>query len=315
MEQNYREMEVSQSFSLLQIAPQALQTLQLTGKCNFELKEPLFDLYYPGQYRRLIKSVRLTIPCVAGPYTNIGAKLTLNSSQIRRTPQTTALLTDIPVTMTNSIATSQAQNDAGVFELNFRDERYLPFEGAGAVSKWSLDLPSKIRMFNYDSLADVIVHVSYTAKHDGLFETEVENNMLTSLQKYSDENGLFRMISMRHEFPDTFYQLLNPVAGAAQQSSFTLESSHFPAWLSGLPMNVTEIQVLARPAKDQTGAVPDGLNIAGNAVSLSAAGTGVAVILGTFNPLITWPIAITSINPKFKKAELDDLILVLKYKV
>jgi hypothetical protein len=29
-----------------------------------------------------------------------------------------------------SIATSNAQNDDGMFELNFRDERYLPFEGA-----------------------------------------------------------------------------------------------------------------------------------------------------------------------------------------
>jgi hypothetical protein len=34
-----------------------------------------------------------------------------------------------------SIATSHAQNDSGMFELNFRDERYLPFEGAGAISR------------------------------------------------------------------------------------------------------------------------------------------------------------------------------------
>ena len=33
-----------------------------------------------------------------------------------------------------AIATSTAQSDAGVFEFNFRDERYMPFEGAGAVS-------------------------------------------------------------------------------------------------------------------------------------------------------------------------------------
>jgi hypothetical protein len=28
-----------------------------------------------------------------------------------------------------SIATSHGQNDAGLFELNLRDERFLPFEG------------------------------------------------------------------------------------------------------------------------------------------------------------------------------------------
>jgi hypothetical protein len=34
-----------------------------------------------------------------------------------------------------SITTSSAQNDSGLFELNFRDEWYLPFEGAGAISQ------------------------------------------------------------------------------------------------------------------------------------------------------------------------------------
>jgi hypothetical protein len=29
---------------------------------------------------------------------------------------------------------STAQNEAGVFELSFRDERYMPFEGLGVIS-------------------------------------------------------------------------------------------------------------------------------------------------------------------------------------
>jgi len=32
---------------------------------------------------------------------------------------------------TTAIVTSTAQNDSGMFELNLKDERYLPFEGAG----------------------------------------------------------------------------------------------------------------------------------------------------------------------------------------
>jgi hypothetical protein len=42
-----------------------------------------------------------------------------------------------------SIATSSGQADSGLFELNFRDERYLPFEGAGAISRWRLELSGK----------------------------------------------------------------------------------------------------------------------------------------------------------------------------
>lgn len=42
-----------------------------------------------------------------------------------------------------AIATSTGQNDSGLFELNFRDERYLPFEYMGAVSCWRLELPQE----------------------------------------------------------------------------------------------------------------------------------------------------------------------------
>ena len=32
-----------------------------------------------------------------------------------------------------------------MFETNLRDERFLPFEGAGAISTWKLDLPADFR--------------------------------------------------------------------------------------------------------------------------------------------------------------------------
>jgi hypothetical protein len=40
-----------------------------------------------------------------------------------------------------AIATSSGQADSGMFEVSFRDERYLPFEYAGAVSRWRIELP------------------------------------------------------------------------------------------------------------------------------------------------------------------------------
>jgi Tc toxin complex TcA C-terminal TcB-binding domain len=55
-----------------------------------------------------------------------------------------------------------------VFELSFRDERYLPFEGAGAISRWSLELFSDaqnpdfgkpLRQFDYGSISDAVLHV------------------------------------------------------------------------------------------------------------------------------------------------------------
>ncbi len=57
---------------------------------------------------------------------------------------------------TEAIATSTGQNDAGLFELNFRDERYLPFEYAGAVSRWRIELPIETNAFDIDTVSDLI---------------------------------------------------------------------------------------------------------------------------------------------------------------
>jgi Tc toxin complex TcA C-terminal TcB-binding domain len=48
-----------------------------------------------------------------------------------------------------SIVTSGASGDGGLFETNLHDERFLPLEGAGAVSTWRLDLPGDFRSFDY----------------------------------------------------------------------------------------------------------------------------------------------------------------------
>ena len=39
------------------------------------------------------------------------------------------------------VALSQGINDSGLFQLNFNDERYLPFEGTGVESTWKLAFP------------------------------------------------------------------------------------------------------------------------------------------------------------------------------
>src|SRR5260221_4407197 len=71
---------------------------------------------------------------------------------------------NVPIT---SIAVSTGQSDSGVFELNFKDERYIPFEGAGAISKWRLELPKDFRQFDYDTISDVVMHLRYTAVDGG----------------------------------------------------------------------------------------------------------------------------------------------------
>ena len=68
---------------------------------------------------------------------------------------------------TEAIATSTGQNDTGLFELNFRDERYLPFEYAGAVGRWRIELPIETNAFDIDTMSDLIFQLSYTAREGG----------------------------------------------------------------------------------------------------------------------------------------------------
>ncbi|MFT7640974.1 MAG: hypothetical protein ACI9G1_002718 [Pirellulaceae bacterium] len=50
-----------------------------------------------------------------------------------------------------------------MFVLNFADERYLPFEGTGAISDWELELSESVDQGILNSTTDVIVHLRYTA--------------------------------------------------------------------------------------------------------------------------------------------------------
>lgn len=61
----------------------------------------------------------------------------------------------VPLRHTTAIAASMGQNDAGVFEFSFRDERYMPFEGAGAISAWRIELSKEkdLRQFDYDTIS------------------------------------------------------------------------------------------------------------------------------------------------------------------
>jgi hypothetical protein len=222
-----RKMEITQHFSMQQIDPEKLYQLKTDGECtNFSIPEAAFDLTYPGYFRRIIKSVRVTIPCIAGPYTNIGATLTLGSNLVRKNADSVPPLVSPGFDGCAMIATSNAQNDGGQFELNFRDERYLPFEGAGAISTWGLSLPKVKRAFDYTTISDVVFHISYTADYEGdPFKNGVESKLKAALDKMNGTE-LIRAFSLRHDFPNEWNLLSLPANNA--DAVLELKAEHFP---------------------------------------------------------------------------------------
>ena len=259
LETNYRELEIDQAFSLSQIDPKALVMLRQTGECSFTLAEPFFDLAYPGHYKRRVKAVRLTIPCITGPYVNVSASLSLTSSWLRGTAQPGAALVAVPPTRSTTIATSTAQNDSGVFELSFRDERYMPFEGLGAISQWSLTLPKAFRQFDYQTINDVIVSISYTAEQDGALRdrVEVQNAALVgSIVNYFTNNPGRRLLSLRQDFSAAFTRLLRSPPNTPMQ--IEIGDRNLPLFVQGRNLQVQRAALLLRTG---AGVAPNGLTL------------------------------------------------------
>jgi hypothetical protein len=211
LDKNKREYEIGKHVSLALLDPLALVRLRATGVCDFEIPEALFDMDYAGQYFRRLKTVSISLPCIAGPYTSGSARLSLVSNKYRKNTNPGAQYAEDPgnddrfnynVGSIQSIATSNAQNDSGLFELNFRDDRYLPFEGTGAISTWRLELPTAIHQFDYNTIADVIVHLKYTAREGGsslktLAETGIKDR-LADIKEQLSQTGLHTTINLKH---------------------------------------------------------------------------------------------------------------------
>lgn len=268
LDENRRELELTKNVSLARLDPLALIQLRETGKCFVSLPEELFDLDFRGHYFRRIKSVRLSIPCVAGPYTSVSCSLRLLNNSVRintsmngdgnyQHENDEGMLIDDdrfrstrpPVT---AIATSQAQNDAGMFEFNFRDERYLPFEQAGAISDWQIELStdSELRQFDYATIADVILQLNYTAREDsGLFKEKATAYIKDFLANVADstQQPLTQMFDMRHDYPTEWHKFLHPAAqGADQILNFTIGKERLPFFVQERDVVVEKIEVFAK---------------------------------------------------------------------
>ncbi|WP_338926613.1 insecticidal toxin complex protein TccB [Mycetohabitans endofungorum] len=177
-----RRLEITRTVSLKDLLDD-FDTKKGNGYFEFDLKEELFDLDYPGHYLRQIKSLSITLPTSLGPYQDVKATLTQTKSStllqadlngvkylITNGKEGTAYAIITNLRASQQIALSSGLNDAGQFELNFSDERYLPFEGTGAVSSWVLKFPRPDKSPQSDLLTkldNVIVHVRYTALDGG----------------------------------------------------------------------------------------------------------------------------------------------------
>ncbi len=340
-DQNNREYELTKHVCLSQLDASALQLLKTNRECWINLPEELFDMDYPGHYKRRVKTIGLTIPCVAGPYTTVSCTLTMTKNSVRADntsggtyPRkiTGGVPADDPrfrdsVGPIQSIATSTAQNDDGLFELSFRDERYLPFEGAGAISQWHLQLPPGVTPFDYSTITDVILHLKYTSRDGG---EQLRSDATTSLQAKINsilvslkDTGLMRLFSAKHEFPTEWFAFLNAVAGTDQVLTLNLTRDRFPYFASVAPtLKIRQLELVADTTLASINTIhatpapltPPTLNFTKD----NYYGPMLRLILDyapSKKDSGTWTITNPKANPALTSAQINDLIVIAHYEL
>ena len=356
-EKNKREYELTKYISLSQLDGVALLKLKETGQCFINLPEELFDLDYPGHYFRRIKSVNLSIPCVAGPYTTIGCTLTLMNNSLRTDSTSVSDAKKYPRKSVNGIAaddprfrdsggTSQSivlshgQTDSGLFELNFHDERYLPFEGSGAISSWHLQFPfantkdksgttfnTLLQQFDYNTISDVIVQVKYTAREGGdafkMNASDNLNNKINQMLVSLKDKGLTRIISVRQEFPNEWYQFLNPpLATDDQLLALNITKDRFPFFVQGNVIKITSLELAADSSLPQIPAITlDPAPVPNNPKDLTADGIYGSLLHVSMNYAANnqlpaqWKIINPVANARINTSQVKDLVVILHYTV
>ena len=253
---NKRELELTRHVSLQQLDSLALLQLKTTGSCTVTVPEWLYDLDCPGLYLRRIKNVALSVPCVVGSYTSISCTLSLQKSSLRVSPLLNggkygrdASTEDNRFVdyfgAADSIVTSSATNDGGMFETNLKDERFLPFEGAGAISAWTLSLPQELRSFDYMTISDVILHIRYTARQAGNPLGSQATSELRDMLANTSSRAL--MLCLRYDFSTEWSAFVNGTGDLL----VTLRKSHFPYLVQIAKQVKIDAMTLYTPSGDQ----------------------------------------------------------------
>jgi len=270
LDQNKRRFEMSRYVSLAALNPTALQQLLVTGACDFDLPESLFDNDYPGHYNRRLARASVTVVYPnPGKFDNVKATLTLAANKVRTSTDLGGGYAENPVgsdsrfvynyaAVPQKIVLGNAQDDPGLFVTaianNITDQRYVPFENAGAVSSWHLEMPAANNELDLSSVGDVVLHLYYTALDGGdalkaaVQADNAANLPTTGIKIFSALNDFAAPApTVANPYPVTPWQsfLAGPGGGGDQVLTLSISASKFPSWTRGKTIGVSGLAVVA----------------------------------------------------------------------
>jgi hypothetical protein len=138
-------------------------------------------------------------------------------------------------------ATSHGRHDGGMFELSFHDERYLPFEGAGADSRWRAEVHRECNGWDVDTMMDFIVTLNYTAREGGELLGQRAREAVIAPEQSGE-----RLFSLKHDFPNEWYHLLHPT-GSTSSVTLDMRVERFPFQFRDREIEITEVELFVKP--------------------------------------------------------------------
>ena len=324
-----RKLQLTKTISLAQMAPAEFQRFRENGVIHFNTLMEMFDRDFPGHYLRLIKRVRTSVIALIPP--TKGIKATLSTTGVSRVVIGSAgTFQTIDVNRSpQSVALSSPRDATGLFELTMQPqsgEMLYPFEGMGVDTAWEFSMPKAANLFDYSTIADVLITIEYTALNSFDYRQQV-------IQHLDRRISADRPFSFRQQFADQWYDLHNPdQTSTPMVVCFTTQRKDFPPNIEDLKIQqvvlyfarthgasfeipVTHLHFTEQDSEEEP--VGGGAISNDGVISTRRANAESWISMIGNLPFGEWELALPNteeMKSRFKDEEIEDILFVITYK-
>jgi hypothetical protein len=241
-----RKHELSKTISLAQMSPVEFQQFRERGTLPFVTQMEWFDRDFPGHYLRLIKRVRVSVLALVPPVDGIRATLKRQGVSYVISNPDRGDMVSLPGS-SDTIAFTNPISASGQFEMELlpQNEMRRPFESEGVAASWLLELPKAANQFDYNTIADVLITIDYTA----LYSDDYRRRVIANLDRRFSADRAF---SFRRDFPDQWYDLNHPEQSNEPMAvQFETLRGDFPANIEGLNIRQAVLYVARKDGFQQ----------------------------------------------------------------
>ncbi len=192
---------LKQTVSLATRAPFLFESqLRATGTMDFQTDLDDFDSVYPGTYAGRIENVEVAVDGII-PARGVSGTLTNAGISHYRTPSGSggAVKHRVQPRETQVISDFDPRVDALVHESDRRQRRV--FEGAGLASSWTLSFPPEANELDRNTLVDVRLTFTYSARYD----PDLRDTVVGELASRPSIHERQRPFPLRWLFADAFF--------------------------------------------------------------------------------------------------------------